>query len=101
MFFKKVPTISARELENKLVEKPQILDVREPHEFIAGHILGAKNVPLGKVANHTTKGTTYVICQSGMRSKKATKMLLAKGQDVVNVRGGMSGWTGSIRGGKG
>ena len=100
MFFKKVPTISAQDLENKLVEKPHIIDVREPHEFMAGHISGAKNVPLGKVNNYATKGTTYVICQSGMRSKKATKLLLAKEQDVINVRGGMSGWTGAVRGGK-
>ncbi|MGB3160741.1 MAG: rhodanese-like domain-containing protein [Carnobacterium sp.] len=100
MFFKKVPSISTAELEKKLGEKPQIIDVREPHEFIAGHITGAKNVPLGKIANHATKGTTYVICQSGMRSKRATKQLLAKGADVVNVRSGMSSWTGSVRGGK-
>lgn len=100
MFFKKVPSISTKDLESKLAEKPQIIDVREPHEFKAGHISGAKNVPLGKVGNHATKGTTYVICQSGMRSKRATKQLLAKGQDVVNVKGGMSAWTGSVRGGK-
>ncbi len=43
MFFKKTPTISTTELENKLSEKPQIIDVREPHEFKIGHIPGAKS----------------------------------------------------------
>ena len=100
MFFKRMPTISTNELERQLSEKPQIIDVREPSEFRAGHIPGAKNVPLGKVDGYTPKGKTYVICQSGMRSKRATKVLLKQGHDVVNIRGGMMSWTGAKRGGK-
>ncbi|API88596.1 sulfurtransferase [Marinilactibacillus sp. 15R] len=100
MLFKKIPAISTKELERKLMDKPQIIDVREPHEFRGGHIPGAKNVPLRKVESFTPKGKTYVVCQSGMRSKKATKMLLKKDADVVNVRGGMMAWSGSTRGGK-
>ena len=100
MFFKKTPTISTKDLENKIAEKPQIIDVREPHEFRSGHIPGAKNVPLGKVAQYIPSGKTYVVCQSGMRSKQATKALLKQGYDVVNVRGGMMSWTGVKKGGK-
>ena len=100
MFFKLVPSISTNELEKKVMEKPQIIDVREPHEFQGGHIPGSKNTPLGKIASYTPKGKTYVICQSGMRSKKATKYLIKQGYDVVNVRGGMSSWAGTERGGK-
>ena len=69
MFFKKTPTISTTELENKLSEKPQIIDVREPHEFKIGHIPGAKNIPLAKVSTYTPKGQVYLVCQSGMRNK--------------------------------
>ncbi len=100
MLFKKIPTIATHELESKLAEKPQIIDVRESHEFQNGHIPGAKNVPLGKIMHYTPNGKTYVVCQSGMRSKKATKVLLKRGYDVVNVRGGMMSWTGAKRGGK-
>lgn len=100
MFFKTVPSISTSELEKNLAEKPVIIDVRETHEFQGGHIPGAKNVPLGKIASYTPAGKTYVICQSGMRSKKASKLLMKQGYDVVNVRGGMSSWTGTKRGGK-
>ena len=100
MFFKTVASISTSELEKITAEKPQIIDVREIHEFQGGHIPGAKNVPLGKIANHTPKGKTYVICQSGMRSKKASKLLTKQGYDVVNVRGGMSSWAGATKGGK-
>ncbi|AEB30956.1 rhodanese-like domain protein [Carnobacterium sp. 17-4] len=100
MFFKTVSSISTNELEKKLVERPQIIDVREAHEFQGGHIPGAKNVPLGKIAHYTPNGKVYVICQSGMRSKKASKSLMKQGYDVVNVRGGMSSWAGAKKGGK-
>jgi rhodanese-related sulfurtransferase len=35
-----------------------------------------------------------------MRSKRATKILLKQGHDVINVRGGMMAWTGAKIGGK-
>lgn len=100
MFFNRIPTISTDELEKKLPQKPQIIDVRESFEFQRGHIPGAKNVPLSKINNYTPKDQVYVICQSGMRSKKAAKQLMRQGYDVINVRGGMSAWTGTTKGGK-
>ncbi|MCX8046573.1 MAG: rhodanese-like domain-containing protein, partial [Anoxybacillus gonensis] len=36
---------------------------------------------------------TIVICQSGMRSNQAAKILVKNGfKRVVNVRGGMNAW---------
>jgi len=43
-----------------------------------------------------TKETLYVICHSGVRSKLAAKKLKKNGYDVINVRGGMSAWTGKV-----
>ena len=100
MLFKPVPSISTDELEKKVTKKPQIIDVRETQEFIEGHIPGAKNIPLGTIADYTPKGKVYVICQSGMRSKKAVKFLKKQGHDVVNVRGGMMFWSGARKGGR-
>ncbi len=97
MFFKRTPSITTKDLENKLNENPQIIDVREPYEYFARHIVGAKNVPLGKIKNYSPKGTTYIICQSGARSSRATKELLEQGYDVINVRGGMSFWRGTTQ----
>ena len=51
--FNSMPSVSTKELEAKLTEKPQIIDVREPNEFIAGHIPGAKNVPLRKAETYS------------------------------------------------
>ena len=96
--FTKIDSISTSELEQKLKEKIQLLDVRTPSEYRRGHIKGAKNVPLNEIARYTpaTNETLYVICHSGVRSKMAAKKLKKKGYDVVNVQGAMSAWTGKV-----
>ena len=98
LLFTKIDSISTSELEAKLREPIQLLDVRTPMEFRRGHIKNAKNVPLTEIGSYTptTKETLYVICHSGVRSKLAAKKLKKKGYDVINVRGGMSAWTGKV-----
>lgn len=97
-FFKKVSSISAKELEERLDKKVQLIDVREPSEFSSGHIKGARNIPLGQVPQFSGSMSSeiYVICQSGMRSKRAYKILDQKGFNVTNVAGGMMSWTGKV-----
>lgn len=99
--FSKNAAITTKELENDLLEKT-ILDVRTPGEYRTGHISNAKNIPLDKIAAYAgpTETPVYVICQSGMRSKRAAGILKRKGYTAINVRGGMSQWTGTIKGGK-
>ena len=101
-FFNQVPTITSKELQNKLGRRPIILDVRSAEEYRAGHIASAMNVPLHKIATYQKQQTeqVYLICQSGLRSKKAAKLLKNKGYDVVNVRGGMNSWQGPVKRGK-
>lgn len=90
--FKKIPSITINELSQ--LKNPMIIDVRTPMEYKNGHINGAKNIPLNKIDSFETNKQVYVICQSGMRSKRASKILSKKGIDVVNVKGGMSAWQG-------
>lgn len=94
--------ISTTELATKLTKDLVLLDVRTSSEFRGGHIPFAKNIPLNKVANYQGKKDQplYLICQSGMRSKQAAKILKEKGYDVINVTGGMNRWQGPVRGGK-
>ena len=47
--FTKVDSISTAELENKLKENIQLIDVRTPGEFRRGHIKNAKNIPLNSL----------------------------------------------------
>lgn len=96
--FNKLPTISTQELENKIVERIVLLDVRTPQEYKKGHIHQAINKPLDNINTYNGKeNKIYVICQSGMRSKKAAKILKNKGYDVCNIRGGMSQWSGGLK----
>ena len=74
-----------------------ILDVREDHEYDAGHIPGATLVPLGQIPNRLeeipTDKTVIAVCRSGNRSGQATKFLRQQGfENVHNMTGGMNGW---------
>ena len=92
--FKKQPNISCEDLKDKLRGKITLLDVRTTAEYRNGHINKAKNVPLDTINsyNNNIKEEIYVICQSGMRSKSAQKILQKKGYNVINVKGGMNSW---------
>lgn len=98
-FFKKIKSISPVEVSNELKKGTQLIDVRETHEFQNGHIKGARNIPLSKLREHVlAKNKKYLlICQSGMRSKKAYKILNKANFDVTNVNGGMRAWRGKIK----
>lgn len=99
--FKKNSTISTNELADKLGKSITLLDVRTPQEYRGGHITKAVNVPLDKIDRYQGKEKeVYVICQSGMRSKQAVKILKQKGYEATNVQGGMNRWNGPTRGGK-
>jgi rhodanese-related sulfurtransferase len=72
-----------------------VVDVREPHEFAAGHIPGAINLPLsGFKPNQIPAGKAPVlICQAGGRSAKALHQARAAGATQVrHFPGGMNGW---------
>lgn len=79
----------------------QILDVREPYEWVAGHIEEAVHVPLGQVmAGAGLEGITNgrpvaVVCRVGNRSELATLILRARGYDAHNLEGGMERWAAS------
>ncbi|HFI0465201.1 TPA: rhodanese-like domain-containing protein [Streptococcus suis] len=76
----------------------KLLDVREVDEFASGHIPEAINQPLSQIDQFKgDKNKHYlIICQSGMRSQRATDYLTSQGYQAVNVQGGMNAWTGDI-----
>ncbi len=73
-----------------------VLDVRERFEYEAGHVPGARLIPMSNV--HAQIGALprdrriYVICATGNRSYTAASWLLAAGLDACSVSGGTSGW---------
>lgn len=68
--FTKIDSISTTELENKLKENIQLIDVRTPGEFRRGHIKNAKNIPLNEISNFTPIADKKNICNLSLWSKK-------------------------------
>jgi rhodanese-related sulfurtransferase len=80
-------------------QKAVLVDVCEPAEFAAGHVLGAKNIPLGQLDQKlvtTVKNKALpliLICQSGARSGRALSIAKKLGyEQAQSLAGGMSAW---------
>ncbi|MFE9096992.1 rhodanese-like domain-containing protein [Streptomyces sp. NPDC007264] len=75
-----------------------LLDVREPHEWQAGHAPWAVHAALSQLTEGSplppqAQGRPLVvICRSGARSQKAAALLAARGAQAVDVIGGMRDW---------
>ena len=78
-----------------------VIDVREPAEYVDGHVPGARLIPMGQLASRLHEidkaETVYLVCASGNRSGSMAQLLHAQGFDVVNVLGGTRGWIASGR----
>jgi len=78
-----------------------VVDVREPYEYVGGHVPGARLVPLAALADTARQlpisRPIYVICQGGNRSRIAAQYLAQIGRDARSVIGGTSGWIGAGR----
>ncbi len=74
----------------------EVLDVRKPAEFAAGHVVGAANIPLDTLADPLVvaevpeERNLYVLCGGGYRSVIAASLL--KRQGIHNLRNVMGGW---------
>jgi rhodanese-related sulfurtransferase len=72
-----------------------IVDVREPHEFAAGHIPGAVNLPLSAFdpADLPEGKPIVLVCQAGARSAKALQRAQMAGvEDIRHYAPGTGGW---------
>jgi rhodanese-related sulfurtransferase len=74
-----------------------VIDVREPFEYVAGHVPGAELIPMDQLPPRTRDlprtAPVYVICASGNRSLAAANYLARAGIDAWSVAGGTTGWT--------
>jgi rhodanese-related sulfurtransferase len=91
-----VPTAEIDAIPETIPDDLVVLDVREPHEWEAGHIAGAVHIPLAdipaRVGELDPSVRTLVVCHLGGRSARATQWLHAQGHDVTNIAGGMDAW---------
>ncbi|WP_328893991.1 rhodanese-like domain-containing protein [Streptomyces sp. NBC_00236] len=75
-----------------------LLDVRESEEWQAGHIPGARHLPLSRLAagakapGAPAGSRLVLICRSGKRSQEAVRLLRERGTYAVDVTGGVKEW---------
>lgn len=95
---KGVTDLTVEQAKEKINQKNiQCIDVRTPEEFRMKNRPQFKNIPLyeleSKVHTLDKEKDVVVICQSGMRSKRAAKLLKKYGfKNIYNVKGGMNAW---------
>jgi rhodanese-related sulfurtransferase len=88
----------SREEGRKMVEEgAQLIDVRADHEWNAGHIAGAKHVPLPELPQRTGEldqdRPVVVYCRGGNRSSMAAAALNDAGFEAVKLSEGIVGWS--------
>ena len=102
----KIQEVEVSEVNALLNDGYQVLDVREPAEFLSGTIEGALNVPRGilepaadrQYASHRDElmdrdKKWLIFCASSGRSAMATVVLQEMGfKNVKNINGGMNAW---------
>lgn len=97
-----VKTIDVQAFEKGLQNSPdaQLIDVRTPPEFAAGHVPAATMVDVkardfeARISAFDKNRPTYVYCRSGKRSARAVAIMAELGfTELYNLDGGMLAWT--------
>ena len=80
-------------------EKAVVVDVCEPAEFAAGHVTGAKNIPLGELEAKLSGAVKnkalplILVCASGARSGRAVAIAKKLGyEQAQSLGGGLKAW---------
>ena len=75
----------------------EVIDVRDPHEWIDGHVPTARLVPLAELRLNPRAALTHdgliFVCAAGVRSETAARLAAQLGfKEVYNLTGGTRGW---------
>ncbi len=95
---KSINAVEARQYVQRMAgDAFTLLDVRQPGEYEAEHLPGAKLIPLPELGSRLPEldpdRPTVVYCAIGGRSRVAAQVLAAKGfREVLNLSGGIKAW---------
>jgi rhodanese-related sulfurtransferase len=92
--------ISAREVVQLInSQDAAVVDIREQADYKAGHIINAKHIPPGRLAEEAGRISAdkskpvILYCKTGMASPEACERLKAQGfQRVCYLKGGIHSW---------
>lgn len=89
-----LPEITVRDAYDRQRTGALLVDVREPHEWAAGHAPEALHLPLSAFdpAALPADRELLFVCHLGGRSAQATAFFVAGGRSALNVQGGMRAW---------
>jgi len=80
-------------------DKAVVIDVCESNEFAAGHVVGAKHIPLNQLEEKLPGAVKnkalplILVCQSGARSNRAVAIAKKLGyNNAQSLAGGLSAW---------
>lgn len=84
-YYEDIPSLQKR-------DDVTLLDTRTVYEYMRGHAEGFINIPVDELRERLTEldksKPVYVMCQSGLRSYLATRILMQNGFDAYNFAGG-------------
>jgi rhodanese-related sulfurtransferase len=87
--------LDPRELA-EMRDEVQLVDVREPYEWAAGRIAGARHIELDDLATEAAsldpERPTVFYCRVGARSGMAAHAFRRAGYDAHNLAGGLEAW---------
>jgi rhodanese-related sulfurtransferase len=88
--------VSATEALELVGSDAILLDVREDHEWAAGHAPEATHIPMSWISQHAaslpTDKTIICVCHVGVRSAAVAAALNRAGWTARNLAGGMEAW---------
>lgn len=96
-----MPTMAIRSIASEALDRQlnsgavTVIDVRDPDEFLSGHIRGSLNIPLAEITTTgLPDGPLVMVCQSGRRSARAIERLLEERhpEPVSDLAGGLNAW---------
>lgn len=88
--------MDGRSAKALVADGAQLVDVRTPEEYRAGHVAGARNIPVHELGSRLTElakdKPVVLYCRSGARSSSAARLLGQAGFQAVHDIGPMSAW---------